>query len=93
MSKNKPSESQPNNLVHHVKLKDMLVELEQKLGWEEMGRRININCFTNNPSLKSSLNFLRKTPWAKEKVQQLYIAHVKGELKPLPKIKKWPFLK
>ena len=91
---NKSVEGQPNNVVHGIKLKDMLVYLVEHIGWEEMGQRIDINCFNNNPTMGSSLNFLRKTPWAKEKVQQLYIKAVKGQLKPLKKkkVKKWPFL-
>jgi uncharacterized protein (DUF2132 family) len=88
-------EDQPNNILHNVKLKDMLVYLEKNLGWDEMGKRVRIKCFTTNPTMGSSLNFLRKTPWAKEEVQQLYLQAVKGKLKPVAKktVKKWPFLK
>jgi len=50
--------------------------LVNKLGWEELGRRINIRCFNHNPSIKSSLKFLRKTPWAREKVEQLYLKEI-----------------
>ncbi|KOF03010.1 hypothetical protein OB69_09315 [Roseivirga seohaensis subsp. aquiponti] len=68
-----PKESQPNNPLHGVKLADILEVLVKKYGWEELGDRINIRCFTHNPSIKSSLTFLRKTPWAREKVEQLYL--------------------
>jgi uncharacterized protein (DUF2132 family) len=64
---------QPNNVVHGVRLKEMLVFLEKELGWEEMGNRIKINCFISNPSMGSSITFLRRTSWAKEQVQELFI--------------------
>lgn len=64
---------QPNNPLHGLKLTDILEELVERYGWEELGTRININCFNSNPSLKSSLKFLRRTPWAREKVEQLYL--------------------
>ena len=64
---------QDNNPLHGIKLADMLETLVEKYGWEEMGERINIRCFTHDPSIKSSLKFLRKTPWAREKVEQLYL--------------------
>ena len=67
---------QPNNLLHGIKLIDMLERLVEKYGWEKLGLRIKINCFNNNPSIKSSLKFLRKTPWARDKVEQLYIKMV-----------------
>ena len=50
----------------------MVTELEDRFGWEELGRRIRIKCFTNDPSINSSLKFLRKTPWARARVEQLY---------------------
>lgn len=64
---------QPNNPLHGIKLEEILLKLEAKLGWEEMGSKINIRCFTHDPSIKSSLKFLRKTPWARDKVEQLYL--------------------
>lgn len=64
--------SQPDPL-HGVTLKMMLTELQAELGWEGLAERININCFSHNPSLKSSLTFLRKTPWARQKVEYLYM--------------------
>ncbi|WP_339606005.1 VF530 family protein [uncultured Roseivirga sp.] len=71
-----PKEAQPNNPLHGVKLADILEVLVKKYGWEELGDRINIRCFTHNPSIKSSLTFLRKTPWAREKVEQLYLRSI-----------------
>lgn len=68
-----PKEEQPNNPLHGVKLVDMLEALVIHYGWEEMGYYINIRCFNENPSVKSSLKFLRKTQWARDKVEQLYV--------------------
>lgn len=65
---------QPNNPLHGITLAMMVEQLEQRFGWEELGRRIAIRCFTHNPSLKSSLTFLRKTPWARAKVEELYLS-------------------
>tara|TARA_R110002020_G_scaffold154714_6_gene335297 strand:- start:200924 stop:201139 length:216 start_codon:yes stop_codon:yes gene_type:complete len=64
---------QANNPLHGVKLADIVTFLEEKYGWEELGKRIKIKCFTTEPSVKSSLTFLRKTPWAREKVERLYL--------------------
>jgi len=64
---------QPNNPLHGVKLADMLEHLVDRYGWLELGDRINIRCFNNDPSIKSSLKFLRKTIWAREKVERLYL--------------------
>ena len=66
-------EEQPNNPLHGVKLADMLEALIDHYGWQELGQTVKIRCFNNNPSVKSSLKFLRKTPWAREQVEQLYI--------------------
>ena len=66
-------ESQPNNPLHGVKLVDILEHLVDKYGFENLGERITIRCFTDNPSIKSSLKFLRRTPWARAKVEQLYL--------------------
>lgn len=60
--------------LHGVTLKALLTELVEFYGWEELGALINIKCFTNDPSISSSLKFLRKTPWARTKVEALYIA-------------------
>lgn len=65
-------ETQRNNPLHGIKLADMLEEMVADMGWESLGRRININCFKSNPSIKSSLKFLRKTPWARAQVEELY---------------------
>lgn len=72
---NKPEE-QPNNPLHGVKLADILEFLVGRVGWDEMGTKINIRCFNSDPSIKSSLKFLRKTPWAREKVEQLYLKEI-----------------
>lgn len=64
---------QSNNPLHGVKLADMLELLVTELGWEAMGKQINIRCFNYDPSIKSSLAFLRKTPWARDKVEYLYL--------------------
>ena len=67
------TEQQKNNPLHGITLKIILEELVEKYGWEELGARINIRCFTHDPSLKSSLTFLRKTQWARDKVEKLYL--------------------
>ncbi|MDH5476018.1 MAG: VF530 family protein [Cyclobacteriaceae bacterium] len=67
---------QPNNPLHGIKLADIMEYLLTKYGWEELGERITIRCFTHDPSIKSSLKFLRRTPWAREKVEQLYLASI-----------------
>lgn len=59
--------------LHGITLKAIVTQLEEKYGWEELGKRINIRCFTHEPSINSSLKFLRKTPWAREKVEALYL--------------------
>ena len=68
---------QVNNPLHGIRLIDILEYLVDKYGWQEMGDEININCFTNNPSIKSSLKFLRKTRWARDKVERLYLKTIK----------------
>jgi len=70
----KPLEEQPNNPLHGVKLATMLESLVDHYGWEQLASKININCFKKNPTIKSSLKFLRRTPWAREKVEQLYLS-------------------
>jgi uncharacterized protein (DUF2132 family) len=66
-------ETQPNNPLHGITLEAILEHLVAKYGWEVMGTRINIRCFNHEPSIKSSLAFLRKTPWARTKVEQMYL--------------------
>jgi len=67
------SKEQPNNPLHGIKLADILDYLVDFYGWEILGQRIDINCFNSNPSIKSSLKFLRRTSWARDKVEQLYL--------------------
>lgn len=71
--KNKPTQEQPNNPLHGIKLADIVTQLVDHYGWEELGSRINIRCFNYDPSIKSSLKFLRRTPWARTKVERLYL--------------------
>lgn len=66
-------ENHPRDPLHGITLENLLTQLHAEFGWEEMGRRIPIRCFLNNPSIKSSLTFLRKTPWAREKVEMWYL--------------------
>ena len=65
---------QPKNPLHGVTLESVIVKLVDHYGWDELANRISINCFNNDPSVKSSLQFLRKTPWARGKVERLYIS-------------------
>ncbi|MEQ3637412.1 VF530 family protein [Alcanivorax sp.] len=65
--------NQPNNPLHGVTLETVVKRLVEHYGWEELGDRIRINCFISDPSVKSSLKFLRKTPWAREKVEGLFV--------------------
>jgi uncharacterized protein (DUF2132 family) len=67
---NKPARQDP---LHGVTLKLLLTRLVEKYGWDELGKQITIKCFTSDPSISSSLKFLRKTPWAREKVEKLYL--------------------
>lgn len=67
---------QPNNPLHGVKLAEILEYLVGFHGWEELGAFINIRCFTHDPSINSSLKFLRKTPWARDKVEALYLESI-----------------
>ncbi|TLV02861.1 VF530 family protein [Dyadobacter luticola] len=66
-------QTQPNNPLHGKTLEAILTELLDYYGWEQMSYHVNINSFQNDPSIKSSLKFLRKTPWARQKVEDLYI--------------------
>jgi len=65
--------AQPNNPLHGIRLIDILEFLVAEYGWEELGNEIRINCFISNPSIKSSLKFLRRTEWARKKVERLYL--------------------
>ena len=64
---------QPANPLHGITLKRILNELVEEVGWERMGRRVRVACFTNDPSVSSSLKFLRRTPWARAKVEAMYL--------------------
>ncbi|MES2111533.1 MAG: VF530 family protein [Bacteroidota bacterium] len=68
------TQQQLNNKLHGKTLEMILNELVAHYGWSELGYRIRINCFLDNPSIKSSLTFLRKTPWARKKVEELYLS-------------------
>ena len=65
--------TQPNNPLHDVKLEQIINALVERYGWEYLGYNINIRCFTHDPSVKSSLKFLRRTPWARTKVENMYL--------------------
>ena len=66
-------DQQSGDPLHGITLEMMIIELVEHYGWDEMGKVISIRCFNNDPSIKSSLQFLRKTPWARKKVEALYI--------------------
>jgi hypothetical protein len=70
---NKADNTQSNNPLHGVKLQTIIEDLEEQYGWDGLAYRININCFKSDPSIKSSLKFLRRTPWARDKVERLYL--------------------
>ncbi|TNE29636.1 MAG: DUF2132 domain-containing protein [Bacteroidetes bacterium] len=70
--------TQPNNPLHGIKLAQIVEELHEHYGWQELGERIPIRCFQFEPSVKSSLKFLRRTPWAREKVERLYLKMLKS---------------
>lgn len=65
--------------LHGVTLEMVITRLMEQYGWEELGKRIPIRCFTHDPSIKSSLTFLRRTPWARKKVEALYLASKVGK--------------
>jgi len=65
---------QTNNPLHGISLEQLLTKLVAHYGWEELAKRIDIKCFQNDPSIKSSLTFLRKTPWARTRVEELYLS-------------------
>ena len=68
------TQQQPDNPLHGITLEKVVTSLVDHYGWRELGGLINIRCFNSDPSIKSSLKFLRKTPWAREKVENLYIS-------------------
>lgn len=65
---------QPQNPLHGITLEQLLTRLVSNMGWQALAQQIDINCFKTDPSIKSSLKFLRKTPWARQKVEALFIA-------------------
>jgi uncharacterized protein (DUF2132 family) len=67
------SNQHENDPLHGMTLEAILIRLVERYGWEDLGRRIRVNCFLSDPSVKSSLKFLRKTPWARTKVESLYL--------------------
>ena len=73
---------QPNNPLHGLSLETILTELVSCYGWDNLGRQIDIRCFNHEPSIGSSLKFLRRTPWAREKVESLYIHMVRQKTMP-----------
>ncbi|MGB1031754.1 MAG: VF530 family DNA-binding protein [Flavobacteriales bacterium] len=70
---NTPQQEQPNNPMHGVKLATIVEELVEYYGWRDLALEVNINCFKKDPSIKSSLKFLRRTPWARDEVEALYL--------------------
>lgn len=74
-------DTQPNNPLHGVRLVDILEYLVNRYGWAKLGEKIPIRCFTHDPSINSSLKFLRKTEWARTKVEELYIRSVQQKQK------------
>ena len=68
---------QPNNPLHGITLKQVLEDLVEKYGWEDLAKRIEIRCFMFDPNINSSLKFLRKTPWAREKVEKIWVIMTK----------------
>jgi len=81
---------QPGNPLHGVTLEAIVTALADHYGWEELGQRINIRCFTSEPSVASSLKFLRKTPWAREKVESLYLFMLREVKRTRPSIHNFP---
>ena len=77
IEENNKDNSQVNNPLHGIRLIDILDFLVEEYGWEELGYEIKINCFISNPSIKSSLKFLRKTQWARDKVENLYLKTIR----------------
>ena len=77
---NNVEKKQANNPLHGITLEKMLSQLIEHYDWTKLGKIINIRCFTHEPSIKSSLKFLRKTPWARSKVEDLYLQYVKENL-------------
>ncbi len=79
------TDQQQKDPLHGVTLEMILTRLVEHPGWEKMGQIINIRCFNNDPSIKSSLQFLRRTPWARAKVEELYLKVYRGDAMKKPK--------
>ena len=71
------NKDQPNNPLHGITLEAIVRSLQEQYGWDGLARKIHVNCFKNDPSVKSSLKFLRKTPWAREQVEALYLSSLR----------------
>lgn len=67
------TEQRKQDPLHGITLEKIVTQLEEKYGWQQLGQKIKIKCFTSDPSISSSLKFLRKTPWARKKVETLYL--------------------
>ena len=74
-------ETQKNNPLHGIKLEQIITDLESHYGWEYMGHVVKIKCFTDNPSINFSLKFLCRTPWARTKVENMYLQYLKNNAK------------
>ncbi|MBK5205732.1 MAG: DUF2132 domain-containing protein [Polaromonas sp.] len=85
-----PGSAQPGNPLHGVTLAAMVSALADHYGWEGLGQRIAIRCFTSEPSVASSLKFLRKTPWAREKVESLYLFMLREAKRSSPTVHNFP---
>lgn len=92
MSADRPpaAAGQAGNPLHGVTLEAIVTSLAEHYGWEELGQRINIRCFTSEPSVASSLKFLRKTPWAREKVESLYLFMLREIRRNSPPVHNFP---
>jgi uncharacterized protein (DUF2132 family) len=73
------TDPQPKNSLHGITLETILIQLVEHYGWETLGQVIDIKCFNNDPSVKSSPNFLRRTPWARTQVENLHLRYKSGE--------------
>ena len=84
------SPEQPGNPLHGVKLEAIVTALAAHYGWDGLGQRVAIRCFTSEPSVASSLKFLRKTPWAREKVESLYLFMLRDARRTSPTVHNFP---
>jgi uncharacterized protein (DUF2132 family) len=84
------TDTQAGNPLHGVKLEAIVSALANHYGWPELGQRINIRCFTSDPSVASSLKFLRKTPWAREKTESLYLFMLREIRRSSPPVHNFP---